>query len=109
MFSLLVSSFTSKTNAHMKSQLSHDELKSYLSPHKNGQILYVKVKPKAGSESLSLNDYGQLVLRVKSPAHKGAANARVIECLALLLLIPKSKIEIIKGQLSSLKCVLIRK
>ncbi len=83
-------------------------LKSFLKIEEEGFSLSIKVKPNSSKEKLSVSAEGELLLSVRGAALEGAANARVVELLSELLVVPKSKIQIISGHKSRLKRLLFR-
>lgn len=64
--------------------------------------LAVKVTPGAREESVTLAEDAVLV-KVRAPADKGAANAAVAELLARALDVPPSRIEMLRGATSRQK------
>jgi uncharacterized protein len=78
----------------------------YTMPEKNTRIA-VKVTPNAGrNEVLGLTS-GVWRIKIAAPPDKGKANRELIEFLSDLLGLRKDNIEIIKGQTSHNKLVLI--
>ena len=69
-------------------------------------LLRLKIKPNQKTDRIEkLND--EWIVRVKAPAIDGKANNRLIEFISEVILIPKSKIEIVKGLTSSYKLISI--
>jgi hypothetical protein len=67
--------------------------------------LDIKLKPRAKREKLVAADGLHAELAVSAPPVDGKANERMIKVLAELLGVPKSSLEIIKGQTSRNKAV----
>ena len=59
----------------------------------------VKVKPNARSNGVKELDKDYYEVKVSVPPEKGKANERVIELIAKFLKIPKSRINIVSGEL----------
>ena len=79
-----------------------------LRQHKAGLVLAVHVVPRASRTEL-VGLYGDAVrVRVKAPPSEGAANAALLAYLAQLLGLPEGNLELIAGQLSRHKLVLLR-
>jgi hypothetical protein len=74
---------------------------------KNGLSLRVKVQPGAPADKILGEHDGGLKLRLKAPPVDGKANAACIKFLADLLDLPKSNIELVKGETSTIKMVRI--
>ena len=73
----------------------------------SGVILHVRVTPKAAqSKIVGLQDHA-LKIAVKAPPVDGAANKELIHFLAKALGIPKSQLEIARGESSRNKQVFI--
>lgn len=66
--------------------------------------LYLKIKPNQRFNGVELIE-GQWTVRVKAPAIDGKANEGLIEYLSEILRIPKSKITLLKGPTSKIKCL----
>ncbi len=67
----------------------------------------VKVKTKAKKEGIKKSAQGGLIVSVNEAPEKGKANERVIKLLAEHFKTAKSNIEIISGQTSSRKTIVI--
>lgn len=73
----------------------------------DGVVLTVSVKPR--SKERGLEKVGSdIVLKVSSPPIGGRANMEVVELLSEILGVKKRKIEIISGEKSRVKKILIR-
>jgi hypothetical protein len=73
-----------------------------------GLFLSVRVQPKASADRILGEHDGALKVCVTAPPEKGKANAAVIALLAKELAVPKSSVEIVRGQTSRNKTVRIR-
>jgi uncharacterized protein len=82
---------------------------SFLHETKDGILMEVRVQPKAGRNELAGVQDGRLKIRLTAAPVEGEANRECMKFLAKLLDIPKSDLEIIKGQKSRLKTILVRK
>ena len=69
---------------------------------------WLRVKPRASREALTVEPSGELCLRLHAPPTDGAANAACIEFLARWLHLPKSAIEIERGAHSRRKLIGVR-
>jgi uncharacterized protein (TIGR00251 family) len=58
----------------------------------------VKVKPSAGRNEIIKIDETHFEVRVTVPPEKGKANQRTLEILAKYFKVPKSKINLIRGE-----------
>ncbi len=67
----------------------------------NGCIA-VKARPGAREQSVSLSD-GVVLVKVRAPADKGAANAAIAELLAEALGLPLSQLTLVRGGASRQK------
>lgn len=67
-------------------------------------LLYVKVKPNQRFDRVEKTG-NQWQLRINAPSIDGKANKHMIEYLAELLELPKSKIILKKGQTTRIKCL----
>ena len=63
-------------------------------------ILEVRVQPGARCDEITAINNGVLYARVKAKPHKGLANRAVLELIGKVLSVPKSQIEIVRGQTS---------
>lgn len=69
-------------------------------------ILTVEVKPGASAtEVVSWRDAGTVIVRIAAPATEGRANRALIDFFAKQLRVPKTHIEIKRGQGSRVKHV----
>ena len=67
-------------------------------------LIYLKVKPNQRFNKVEKDGSGWQI-RVKAPATDGKANKELVEFLSEVLHLPKSKLELKKGQTSRIKCV----
>jgi uncharacterized protein (TIGR00251 family) len=82
--------------------------RSPVTPHRDGAIIELAVQPRAARTELTGIHDGALRLRVTAPPVDGAANAAVLDYLARQLGVSRSKLEIVGGQTSRRKRVLVR-
>lgn len=73
-----------------------------------GLTLSVRVQPKSSADRILGGHGGALKVSVTAAPEKGKANAAVIALLSEKLGVPKSAIEIVRGETSRLKTVRIR-
>lgn len=69
-------------------------------------LLYVTVKPGRRKEKLEKSG-DKWIVHLNAPAVGGKANRRLIEYFSELVHLSKSKIELVKGHTSRLKCLSI--
>jgi hypothetical protein len=62
--------------------------------------LNVKLKPRAGRESITIDKTGRIVIAVTSPPVEGKANAHAIKLLCKKLKVSQSACSIIRGRTS---------
>ena len=67
-------------------------------------VLYIKAKPNSRFDKVEKTG-SEWQIRLKAPAADGKANEHLIEYLSEILKIPKSKINLKKGQTSRIKCL----
>jgi len=60
-------------------------------------ILRLHVKPNSKTDSITVDDGGNIRVRIRALPIDGKANKYLLEYLAEVFRLPKSKIEIIKG------------
>ncbi len=73
---------------------------------KNGLILIVRISPN-GSKNEFIRNGEDLKIKITSPPVDGKANKTLIEFLSKTFKVPKSSFEIIKGETSKEKTILI--
>jgi len=89
--------------------MSQNPLSDYLIPRPEGVIIFIYVQP--GSKTcqwLGATGDGYLKLKVKAKAQEGKANQELIKFLADFFQIAKKNLEIISGEKSRRKKVLVR-
>lgn len=79
-----------------------------MSANAQGVIVHVQVQPRASKNELAGVREGSLKVRLTAPPVEGEANKECIRFLAKLFNVPKSSVEIIHGQKSRRKSVLIK-
>lgn len=76
--------------------------------NKDGILIFsVRVTPKSSKSEIVGEHDGALKIKIKSPPIDGAANAELIKVLAKFFDVPKSAVEILKGQTSKTKQIKI--
>jgi hypothetical protein len=75
---------------------------------REGLTLSVRVQPKCSADRIVGEHGGALKVSVTAAPEKGKANAAVIAFLSEKLAVPKSAIEIVRGETSRVKTVRIR-
>ena len=65
-----------------------------------GREVSVRVTPGARTEAISVDDIGQIVIKVTAPPENGKANAAVQKLLAKSLGIAKSRVQLMRGATS---------
>lgn len=80
----------------------------YLHEQPDGVALNVRVSPRASKSCVQGVLGGEVKVALQSPPVDGKANQELIKLLSKLLKIPKSNIEIIRGETSRNKTVLLR-
>ena len=70
-------------------------------------IFFVKVVPRASKGEIVGELDGALKVRIASPPIDGAANAELLKTLAKFFGVPKSAVEIVKGETSKTKQIKI--
>lgn len=98
----------SETRRGVKSCLDMSDEQQVAAETKRGVTISVRVQPKASRAGIAGVRDGALLARLNSPPEKGKANAELIELLADALGTRKSDIEIVSGETSRNKKVLIR-
>jgi uncharacterized protein (TIGR00251 family) len=73
-----------------------------------GVRLRVHVKPRASKSSVAAVRDGALDVRVAAPPVDGAANEELVRAMARALGVPRSAIEIVRGQTSREKLIEVR-
>ena len=78
-----------------------------VSSHPRGVTISLHVQPKASRTEVVGRVGDSLKLRVAAPPVEGAANDEIVRWLSRLLRVPKSSIEIVSGDRSRKKVVLV--
>ena len=78
-----------------------------VSAHALGSVLSVVVIPRAGKSAIEQRADGAIQVRVTAPPVDGAANAALVRFLAGALDVPRSRLEIISGETSRRKRIVI--
>lgn len=85
-----------------------EEIKEKINTN-NEQKLYIKVVANSKKNSIEFpTDSDYIKIKISKPATEGKANKELIQYLSDVLDIPKSRISIVSGEKSSLKCLLIK-
>jgi uncharacterized protein (TIGR00251 family) len=71
------------------------------------KFVSIRVRPRSGRAGLSLASDGAILVRVNAPANEGAANRACRELLAKTLGVPKSAVEIVRGEKSRSKDIAV--
>jgi len=79
----------------------------WIRSHEKGSILCLYIQPGASRSEIRGIHGERLKLKIKSPPVDGKANAEVIEFLAELFEISKTKVQILRGESSRSKDVLV--
>ena len=79
-----------------------------LQEHPEGVLLPIRAKPRAKRAGLLGTREGALLVGVTAPPEKGKANRAILEALAQALKVPKSSLEIVRGETHREKVVLLR-
>jgi hypothetical protein len=80
----------------------------FLRPHPEGTILLVRAQPGARKNEIRGEQDGMLKVSVTQSPEKGKANKALIALLSKELSLRKSQLELIAGQTSQQKQVLVR-
>lgn len=81
---------------------------SYFKKQQNGLLLQIYVQPGAKTEGFSGLHGGRVKIRIKAPATDNLANKQVVAFLAAFFGISKSKVELVRGEKSRNKDVLLQ-
>ncbi len=65
--------------------------------------LHIKVKPGSKVDSIAMDAENNWVVKIKAPPVDGKANVYLVQFLAKVLNLPKSHIQLLKGETSSFK------
>jgi uncharacterized protein len=80
----------------------------FLQPHKEGVTLAVRVTPKSSRSQIAGIVGDELKITLNAPPADGQANKELVRLLSKTFAVPKSRIEIISGETSRSKRVLLR-
>ncbi len=80
---------------------------NWLRPHPKGVTLALHIQPGAKKTELVGEHGDRLKIKIKAPPVEGEANLYLIEFLAKLLKVPKSKVHLLSGESSRQKLVLV--
>jgi uncharacterized protein (TIGR00251 family) len=84
------------------------DLSSAVVPTADGVVIRVHVQPKARREQIIGMHGGRIRLAVTEPPDKGKANAAVARLVAAALNLPASRVELLRGDTSRQKDLLVR-
>ncbi len=70
-------------------------------------VLAVRIQPRASKDEIIVQSDGSLKIRLTAPPVDGAANEALIACLAKVLRVSRSQIEILSGHTSREKRIRI--
>jgi uncharacterized protein (TIGR00251 family) len=76
--------------------------------HPEGLLIDVRVQPKSAHNAIVGEHDGALKIKLNAPPVEGKANKALMQCLAKWLRRPKSSLEIVSGQTSRTKRILVR-
>jgi hypothetical protein len=82
-------------------------METCLAEHPQGCVLTVKVSPNARQTALGPVVNGTLTIRLHAKPVEGAANTELIRYLSQILAIPKSRLQLLSGQTSRTKRLLV--
>ena len=68
-------------------------------------LLRIEVKPNSKTDAISIDNYGNVRVKIHAPPVEGKANKYLVEYLAGVFRISKSQVVIIKGQSSPHKTI----
>jgi uncharacterized protein len=80
----------------------------YCHDHPEGLLIDVRVQPKSAQNAIVGEHDGALKIKLNAPPVEGKANKALVQCLAKWLRCPKSALEIVSGQTSRSKRILVR-
>lgn len=85
-----------------------EELPPWLAEHPGGTKVDVYVQPGAKRNQIQGERDGLLWVRVSAPPVEGRANQELLRFLADMLGLPRSRLELVRGESSRRKSVLVR-
>lgn len=65
---------------------------------KSQGLLEISVKPRSARAGVEISAEGRVIVRVHAPAAEGAANRECLATLAAALGVPKTSLEIVRGE-----------
>jgi uncharacterized protein (TIGR00251 family) len=80
----------------------------FLTETKDGVCLAIKLQPRASRQQIGGLHGSELKVSVTAPPVDSAANQALVEFIAELLDLPRSKVELVRGQTSRHKTILLR-
>ncbi len=81
------------------------KMESPFRPYKSGSLLHLRVTPNASRDSIEGCVQGMLRLKLRAVPAEGAANAACIRYLSQLFDLPKSRLEMVRGERSREKWI----
>jgi uncharacterized protein len=94
--------------AALKRKRERENRMIVISPHSEGCTFAIRAQPQAKKNAITGERDGALKIAVTAPPEDGKANAAIFEVLRKWLKIKRSQVEILQGQTSRDKVVLIR-
>ena len=83
-------------------------LPPYIQPRADGVVISLKVQPRASKDEIGEALGGDLKIRVTAPPVDSAANEAVLRLLAETLDCPRGSVQLLRGQTSRRKQMLVR-
>lgn len=83
------------------------KIESFVKPHRDGTVLEVSVRPKAGGCRVALPPSGRARIEVKAAPEGGRATEEALQTLAKALRVPKEAVRLISGGTSRHKTILV--
>lgn len=80
---------------------------SWIKTHKQGSLIDLHIIPGSKKSEIAGEYNGRLKIKIKAQAEDGKANAELREFLGKFLGIAKSQVEILKGESSKQKVILL--
>lgn len=93
----------------MMNEVPWEVLREFLDDDENGVVFTIKVKPGSAKERLFVDSELELVLSIRAKAIENAANFRTKEIIAQIFSLAPSRVEILSGQKSRHKRILLKK
>jgi uncharacterized protein (TIGR00251 family) len=92
----------------MKNSEPTSDLSSAVAQTADGVVIRVHVQPKARREQIVGMHGGRIKLSVTEPPDQGKANEAVVRLVAAALNLPASRVELLRGDTSRQKDLLVR-